>query len=225
MVMIMSKQASRESEMVPVTLCDGRTKYVDPELQTLVQALNDGGFQTTASCFGHGHRPAIISLSDGRELLILRNYEEARSLDTRWPDINGDKIVKRNCKMKTSGVSDEMVRIYKEFNIEVFTWGRDTSSQYVSARDVYNDDCLGEDVCNETQAVVNAAWIEFDIDDQDTHPVEGVYYLTESPTSDDALQLNAGLVGWTGCEEIDAINWSEVIRYAHPNHLMKGILK
>ncbi|WP_339862287.1 hypothetical protein [Paremcibacter congregatus] len=83
---------SREDEMVPVTLTNCEIAYVDPEVRELVQILNDHGFQTIASCSGHGHRPATIALKDGREILILRNYEEARRLDRLWPDINGDCI-------------------------------------------------------------------------------------------------------------------------------------
>ncbi len=83
---------SRESEMLPVYLLNGKVAYVDPEIQELIQVLNDGGFETIASCSGHGHRPGTIALRDGREILILRNYTEARSLDTLWPDINGERM-------------------------------------------------------------------------------------------------------------------------------------
>ena len=57
------------------------TAGVDACIAPLVQALNDGGFQTVASCCGHGKRPGNIALEDGRELLILPNYEEARKLE------------------------------------------------------------------------------------------------------------------------------------------------
>lgn len=83
---------SRESKMKPVKLTDGRIAHVDPEIQTLVQCLNDGGFETVASCSGHGHRPATIALNDGREILILRNFEEARIIGKNWPGINGEII-------------------------------------------------------------------------------------------------------------------------------------
>jgi len=83
---------SRESEMLPVGLTKGGVAYVDPEIQEFVQVLNNGGFETVASCSGHGHRPATIALKDGREILILRNFDEARSLDNLWPDINGEKL-------------------------------------------------------------------------------------------------------------------------------------
>jgi len=81
---------SRESQMVPVKLSNGKQGYCDPEIRDMVQCLNDGGFETIASCSGHGHRPATIALRDGREILLLRNYKEARSLDNLWPDINGE---------------------------------------------------------------------------------------------------------------------------------------
>lgn len=84
---------SRESEMLPVVLTSGKIVYVDPEIQGIIQCLNAGGFETIASCSGHGHRPATIALRDGREILLLRNFTEARSLDTLWPDINGEILV------------------------------------------------------------------------------------------------------------------------------------
>lgn len=86
----MSKEASRESKMVDVVLADGKKGWCDPEIQTLVQALNNAGLKTVASCSGHGHRPATIALDDGREILILRNFEEARSIGGLWNGINGE---------------------------------------------------------------------------------------------------------------------------------------
>lgn len=60
---------------------------VDPCIGRLVRAINNAGIQTVASCCGHGARPASIALEDGREILIMRDYEEARSLDHLWPPI------------------------------------------------------------------------------------------------------------------------------------------
>jgi len=45
---------------------------VDKCIADIVQALNDGGLETVASCCGHKKIDGIISLRDGREL-ILRN--------------------------------------------------------------------------------------------------------------------------------------------------------
>ena len=64
------------------------TAGVDACIAPLIQALNDGGFQTIASCCGHRIRPGIITLEDGRELFILPNYESARELDNLWPPLN-----------------------------------------------------------------------------------------------------------------------------------------
>ena len=73
---------------VPVLLgkdADGNFRWVDIDacIATLVQVLNLHGFPTRASCCGHGERPGSIALEDGRELIIARNYGEARSLDGR----------------------------------------------------------------------------------------------------------------------------------------------
>lgn len=64
------------------------TAGVDACIAPLIQALNDGGFQTIASCCGHGIRPAFIALEDGRELILMPDYESARKLDYLWPPIN-----------------------------------------------------------------------------------------------------------------------------------------
>ena len=54
---------------------------VDPCIAKLVQALNDAGFKTEASCCGHGNRPGSIPLEGGKELVIMPDYESARKLD------------------------------------------------------------------------------------------------------------------------------------------------
>lgn len=69
---------------------DGRTHApVDPCIAPLVQALNDAGIATVASCCGHGHRPGNIALADGRELIVAADYETARAVDAAFPDIHG----------------------------------------------------------------------------------------------------------------------------------------
>jgi len=69
----------------------GRKVEVDAEIALIVRALNDAGLQPVASCSGHGHRPGIIALSDGREIIIARDFDEARRIERLFPlDINGD---------------------------------------------------------------------------------------------------------------------------------------
>lgn len=63
---------------------------IDACIAPLIQALNDGGIPTVASCCGHGHRPGRISLKDGRELFIIPDFATAQLLDAAFPvDING----------------------------------------------------------------------------------------------------------------------------------------
>lgn len=82
----------KHGTLAVATLADGRTVSVDRCLADLVTALNAWGFHTVASCCGHGHRPGNVALSDGRELVIARNYGEARMIDTLFPlDIHGDR--------------------------------------------------------------------------------------------------------------------------------------
>lgn len=58
-----------------------RVIFVDKEIEDLVRALNDAGLETIASCSGHGIRHGRISLRDGRELIIARDYDEATRID------------------------------------------------------------------------------------------------------------------------------------------------
>lgn len=72
---------SREAAMVVLeTDAEGNpTIWCDPEIADLVRALNVGGVRTKASCSGHGEKPfGIVSLQDGRELLVLPDWETTR---------------------------------------------------------------------------------------------------------------------------------------------------
>lgn len=88
------KTQSREETMIILMRDeDGKpTVWCDPEIADLVLLLNIGGIRTVASCSGHGHRPGIIVLADGRELIVARNFEEARKIDTMFPGINGEPL-------------------------------------------------------------------------------------------------------------------------------------
>lgn len=74
---------SRESEMVTIIRDDkGAPKvFCDPEIVDLVSALNHGGVPTIASCSGHGERFGNIMLKDGRELIIMPDFETARRIE------------------------------------------------------------------------------------------------------------------------------------------------
>ncbi len=83
---------SREAGMVTLrTDGDGRPKvWCDPEIADLVDALNTKALSTVASCSGHGHRPGIIMLTDGRCLMVFRDREYAKAAEAAYPlDING----------------------------------------------------------------------------------------------------------------------------------------
>lgn len=58
---------------------------IDSCIAPIVQALNDAGVETIASCCGHGNYCGVISLKDGREIMIARNYEEARLMERVHP--------------------------------------------------------------------------------------------------------------------------------------------
>jgi hypothetical protein len=62
-------------------LVNGKIAEVDIEIAPIVEALNEAGVATRASCSGHGVRPANIALADGREIIIARDHREARLID------------------------------------------------------------------------------------------------------------------------------------------------
>jgi len=67
----------------------GRRRYLNRGIDTciapLVKALNDVGMATVASCCGHGHLPGNIILEDGREIIIVPDYETGRKVDALFP--------------------------------------------------------------------------------------------------------------------------------------------
>lgn len=68
---------------------DGRTHVpVDPCIAPIVQALNDAGLATIASCCGHGKNMGRVTLSDGRELLIAPDFDTATRISNTFPPIN-----------------------------------------------------------------------------------------------------------------------------------------
>jgi hypothetical protein len=86
---------AREDKIVVLRRDDKGTATVwcDPEISDLVDALNNGQLATVASCSGHGQRPGVISLLDGRELIIAKDYQEARMIERLIPiDINGEPL-------------------------------------------------------------------------------------------------------------------------------------
>ena len=79
---------STRREAAMVTVAPGI--WCDPCIVPLVSALNAAGLKTIASCCGHGRRPTQIILADGREIIVARNFEEARLIDGAFPTINDD---------------------------------------------------------------------------------------------------------------------------------------
>ena len=88
-------EVSREAQMVVIQYDETGwpSIWCDPEIVDIVRSLNAGGVKTVASCSGHGHRPGCIALADGRELVIARNYDEARKIDRLFPvNASGDRV-------------------------------------------------------------------------------------------------------------------------------------
>jgi len=66
---------------------NGRIRGIDECIFDLIEVLNKNGIETVACCCGHGKRPGIISLKDGRELIIAPNFKVARLVDKAFPPI------------------------------------------------------------------------------------------------------------------------------------------
>lgn len=62
----------------------GRIWGVDACIAPLVQALNQENIATIASCCGHGKIHGLISLQDGRELVIMSIKDRERHFE-RFP--------------------------------------------------------------------------------------------------------------------------------------------
>lgn len=88
---------NREAAMLriagtPIEGVTTKVGYCDPCLLPLIQALNDGGQYTIASCCGHNRRPGWVAFVDGRELLVIPDFETARLVNDviPFPGINDD---------------------------------------------------------------------------------------------------------------------------------------
>jgi len=57
------------------------TVTVDSCIAPIIQALNNAGIETIASCCGHKRRIGNIVLGDNRELFIIPDFETGRKID------------------------------------------------------------------------------------------------------------------------------------------------
>ena len=69
-----------------------RPVEVDACIAPIVRALNDAGVPTRACCCGHGKRPGNIALADGRELVVVPDYETGRAVDRFLDSIGAEPI-------------------------------------------------------------------------------------------------------------------------------------
>ena len=68
----------------------GRWWRIDVCIAPLVKALNQGGMVTVASCCGHGKMDGVISLQDGRELVIMSTKEREQHFEQFPHTIHGE---------------------------------------------------------------------------------------------------------------------------------------
>lgn len=81
------------SEMIEVKLAHttkGKKTHakVDRCIASIIQMFNDAGYQTVASCCGHGVRPGVISLENGTELILCYSYEQTRMIEKLYPGLH-----------------------------------------------------------------------------------------------------------------------------------------
>ena len=72
----------------------GRIWSVDACIAPLVWALNQSGVTTVASCCGHGKIHGLVSLQDGRELVIMSVEERERHFEQFSHTIHGEDVGK-----------------------------------------------------------------------------------------------------------------------------------
>lgn len=108
----------------------GTKRAIDACIAPLVERLNQAGLSTIASCCGHNKRPASIVLEDGRELVIARNWEEGRRIDTLFPGISYDPARPR---VGLSEIDEQRAKGWPDFHPEDFCHrcgNRNVSSWY-----------------------------------------------------------------------------------------------
>ena len=71
---------------------NGKVQCIDYCIHRIVAALNAGGTLTVASCCGHEKMPGIISLEDGRVLVIF----EDQSVIDNWCDIDWSELTRKD---------------------------------------------------------------------------------------------------------------------------------
>ena len=89
-----SKDQPRQSEVYKTDCnnpnCQSVNSGIDECIRPMINALNAGGIETVASCCGHRNTIGTIALKDGRELLIAKDFETARKINSHFPDIHGN---------------------------------------------------------------------------------------------------------------------------------------
>lgn len=116
----------RDEPTVRVQIHGGDVAGVDESIAPLVKLLNDGGVKTAASCSGHGQRPGNIALADGRELIVARNWKEARLIDGLFLGINGEPARGADAAREFICQSNEEIRakVIEEISEHVeIVWG------------------------------------------------------------------------------------------------------
>lgn len=76
----------------PVVEIGGKPRSIDACIVDLVKALNAAGIETIASCCGHLVRLGSIILRDGREIVVLPDYDTAREFDKLFPAVNDGPV-------------------------------------------------------------------------------------------------------------------------------------
>jgi len=68
---------------------NGKNIEVDACLVKTIVALNQAGVETTSCCCGHGIRPGKIVLADGKEMMIVQDFETARKIELMFGGMYG----------------------------------------------------------------------------------------------------------------------------------------
>jgi hypothetical protein len=88
MELAVCRQGDTVNLWIPTRRAFGEYASVDRCIAPLVAALNATGFETVASCCGHGRQPGNVILRDGREIFIAPDFDTARLVNAAFPPIN-----------------------------------------------------------------------------------------------------------------------------------------
>lgn len=89
-----SKETYQEQVCMPL---NGKVVCIDKCIHQIVASLNAGGVRTRACCCGHGSDTGLISLEDGREIVIYKSADDINKTEDVIQLSNVIKVLEHYC--------------------------------------------------------------------------------------------------------------------------------